>query len=118
MPDGYPTSGSLSPDETAEETLETGLHHLAETTELSFLKNVYGGLLLSAGGLLALVLATGFPTITDENPGFARLLQGATFPIGLVLVYFLGAELYVVMQRYFCSKLTNAGSLATQCGLP
>ncbi|KAI6840014.1 Formate/nitrite transporter [Hortaea werneckii] len=93
MPDGHPASGGLTPEDAAIETLEIGLHHLCETVELAFLKNVYGGLLLSAGGLLALVLATGFPDY-DSDPGISRLLQGTAFPVGLIVVYFLGAELF------------------------
>ena len=89
------STGALSPEDTAAETLETGIHHLSESVTLCFLKNIYGGLLLSAGGLLSLTLATGFPQYSDSNPGLTRLLQGSTFPIGLVLVYFLGAELSV-----------------------
>ena len=87
------SSGGLSPEEAAHETLETGLHHLSESIELAFLKNVWGGMLLSAGGLLALILATGFPGASENNPGLERLLQGLAFPIGLVIVYFVGAEL-------------------------
>lgn len=67
----------MSPEEAAEETLETGLHHLSETMELAFLKNVYGGLLLSAGGLLALILACGFPQLTDSNEGLMRVYSKA-----------------------------------------
>ncbi|KAI7237098.1 Formate/nitrite transporter [Hortaea werneckii] len=93
MPDGHPASGGLTPEDAAIETLGIGLHHLCETVELAFLKNVYGGLLLSAGGLLALVLATGFPDY-DSDPGISRLLQGTAFPVGLIVVYFLGAELF------------------------
>lgn len=95
------SSGGLPPHDTAEETLETGLHHLSESSELCFLKNIYGGLLLSAGGLLALVLATGFPELSDNNPGLARLLQGIFFPTGLIVVYFLGGELYVPLPIPF-----------------
>lgn len=94
MPEGNPSSGGLTPEDAAIETLQTGLHHLCESVELAFLKNVYGGLLLSSGGLMALVLATGFPEYTDNNPGLMRLLQGSAFPVGLIIVYFLGAELY------------------------
>ncbi|KAI6867816.1 Formate/nitrite transporter [Hortaea werneckii] len=93
MPDGHPSSGGLTPEDAAVETLRIGMHHLCETVELAFLKNVYGGLLLSAGGLLALVLATGFPDF-DSSPGLSRLLQGTAFPVGLIVVYFLGAELF------------------------
>lgn len=87
------SSGALSPQKAAEDTLEIGKHHLSEALQLTFLKSIYGGLLLSAGGVLSLILVTGTPTLTESNPGIARVLQGITFPVGLVLVYFTGAEL-------------------------
>ena len=86
-------SGAFSPLEATQETLQTGIHHLSEATELTFIKNVYGGLLLSAGGLLSLILGAGFEGAAEANPGLQRLLQGAAFPVGLVLVYSVGAEL-------------------------
>jgi len=88
------TSGSLSPLQAAQQTLQTGIHHLSESWELTILKNLYGGLLLSAGGLLSLVLGAGFSGIEEQgNPGIQRLMQGIAFPVGLVLVYSVGAEL-------------------------
>ena len=93
MSEGTAVTGALSPEEMVYEVLETGIHHLSETSELSFLKNLYGGMIISAGGLLALLMYTGFPQATAENPGFKFLLEGAAFPVGLVVVYFLGAEL-------------------------
>jgi formate/nitrite transporter FocA (FNT family) len=88
------SSGALSPQEAAEKTLETGHHHLTEALQLTFLKNIYGGMLLGAAGILSLTLTTGSPGLTDANPGLHRVLQACTFPIGLVLVYFIGAELF------------------------
>jgi len=88
------SSGALPPVKAAEDTLETGLHHLEEDLQLTFLKNIYGALLLSAGGILSLILETGSPSLTKSNPGIGNILQGITFPVGLVLVYFVGAELY------------------------
>lgn len=88
------SSGALSPQKAAEQTLETGIHHLSEDLQLTLLKNVYGAMLLSAAGLLSLTLHTGTPGLTEGNPGLGRILQGITFPIGLVLVYLVGAELY------------------------
>jgi len=88
------SSGTLPPTQAAQGVLDTGYHHLSEAAQLTFFKNIFGGLLLSAGGLLALILATGSPGLTEANPGLAQLLQGMSFPIGLVLVYTVGAELF------------------------
>ena len=38
---------------------------------------------------------------TDMSPGIERLLQGITFPVGLVIIYFVGAELYTGYPMWF-----------------
>jgi formate/nitrite transporter FocA (FNT family) len=88
------STGALEPRKAAEKTLETGVHHLEEDVQLTFLKNIYGALLVSAGGLLSLILVTGSPKLSESSPGISHLLQGLAFPIGLVMVYLVGAELY------------------------
>lgn len=91
-------SGSLTPKEATEESFKVGLEHLQESFLLTFIKSIYGGLLLSAGGLLSLSIAGGAP---DISPGMERLLQGLTFPVGLVIIYFVGAELYTGYPMWF-----------------
>ncbi|EMC94309.1 hypothetical protein BAUCODRAFT_123949 [Baudoinia panamericana UAMH 10762] len=81
---------------------------------LCFLKNVYGGLLLSAGGELSLALGMGFPNVTNNDLGLMRLLQGITFPIGLVIVYFLGAELYTGYGMWFAMTALSRRGKPTQ----
>lgn len=98
MPTG---SGALPPGEAAQVVLNNAVHHLTEPFHVSFVQNVYGAMLLSTGGLLSLLLGGGFPQISDGNPGFPRLLQGLSFPLGLVLVYFVGAELYTGFPMWY-----------------
>lgn len=88
------SAGALGPLDATNELLENGLHHLTEPTQLIFLKNVCGGLLFSFAGLFALIAAAGCPGLGESNPGLTRLLQGATFPVGLVIIYLIGAELH------------------------
>ncbi|KAI5275915.1 Formate/nitrite transporter [Aureobasidium subglaciale] len=104
------STGALSPQKAAEETLETGVHHLEEDLQLTFLKNVYGALLVSAGGLLSLTITTGTPGLSEHNPGLPRILQGLTFPIGLVLVYLVGAELYTGYPM--CEEPFRSGTIS------
>lgn len=59
-------------------------------TVLSILAGIY----ISMGGVLSLIIGFGFPEITSQNPSLQRLLSGAMFPIGLILVVVLGAELF------------------------
>lgn len=91
-------SGSLSPKEATEESRDVGLKHLNESFFLTFIKSIYGGMLLSAGGILSLTIAGGAPEL---SPGIQRLLQGMTFPVGLVIIYFVGAELYTGYPMWF-----------------
>lgn len=87
------STGALSPPSAAIETFKTGLKHLSEPLTATFLKSVAGGLLLASAGQFALTLACGSPGLKESNPALPRMLQGLAFPVGLVLVYFLGAEL-------------------------
>ncbi|KAK3674852.1 hypothetical protein LTR78_005196 [Recurvomyces mirabilis] len=96
------TSGSLSPEDAAYETLEVGEHHLHEPLKMTLAKNFYGGLLLSAAGQLAMLLSKGIPGYSKANPGLSLMLQGTAFPVGLIIVYALGAELFTGYPMWFC----------------
>lgn len=52
------------------------------------------GAFIAIGGILSLTIGYGFPEATAGNPALQKLLCGATFPIGLILVVILGAELF------------------------
>ncbi|KAK5094692.1 hypothetical protein LTR70_003918 [Exophiala xenobiotica] len=97
-PSSSASSGALSPSDATQETFKTGLQHLYESPLITLTKSFYGGLLLSAGGLLSLTIAGG---VSDMSPGLSRLLQGITFPVGLVIIYFVGAELYTGYPMWF-----------------
>ena len=52
------------------------------------------GVYIAFGGILSLTIGFGFPEITANNPSLQKLLSGCMFPIGLILVVLLGAELF------------------------
>lgn len=56
--------------------------------------SILAGAYIALGGVLSLIAGYGFPEATAANPSLQRLLSGATFPIGLILVVVLGAELF------------------------
>ena len=85
--------GVLSPPDATTEIYENGLSHLYAASYLSFVKNINGGILFSFAGLFSLIASASLPEIRESNPGFRRLVQGATFSLGIVIVYFVGAEL-------------------------
>lgn len=64
---------------------------------LSFFAGVY----ISMGALLSTIVGYGSPLIYENAPGISRLLTGATFPIGMILVMLLGAELFTGNTSYF-----------------
>ena len=62
---------------------------VGKTLVLAFL----AGAFIAIGGLFSLMAGFGFPGAA-QAPGFQRLLSGAVFPLGLILVVFTGAELF------------------------
>lgn len=56
--------------------------------------SMLAGIYISMGGVLSLIIGYGFPEATAGNPSLQRILSGAMFPIGLILVVILGAELF------------------------
>lgn len=56
--------------------------------------SMMAGAYIAIGGVLSVVAGFGFPELTAGNPSLQRLLSGAAFPIGLILVVILGAELF------------------------
>ncbi|EME86805.1 uncharacterized protein MYCFIDRAFT_151814 [Pseudocercospora fijiensis CIRAD86] len=100
------SSGALPPHEASEAVLQTGLHHLREPIVVTFIQNIYGALLVSSGSLFSIVLGSGFAGIQgDNNPGIQRLMQGMAFPWGLVMVYFVGAELFTGYPMWYAMAM-------------
>ncbi len=86
-----------TPKEVIECAIKAGANKVATSSGdygkfavLSMLAGVY----IAFGGILSLTIGFGFPEITAGNPGLQRLLSGSMFPIGLILVVVLGAELF------------------------
>ncbi|KAF2160430.1 hypothetical protein M409DRAFT_59914 [Zasmidium cellare ATCC 36951] len=110
-----PSTGSLPPHEAAQAVSRNGVEHLSEPIFITFVQNIYGAPLLSAGGLLAVLVGAGFAGIQEENnPGIQRLLQGAAFPVGLVMVYFVGAELFTGYPMWFTLTALQRKGRVTQ----
>lgn len=86
----------LTPSETLQAALaagktKVGLHsrpgRLAVMTMLA-------GAYIALGGILSVITGFGFPEAAGANPALQKLVSGATFPVGLILVVVLGAELF------------------------
>lgn len=86
-----------SPTDTVRAALEVGATKASLTSgspgrliTLSMLAGAY----IALGGVLSLIVGFGFPQVTAHNPAMQRLLSGCVFPLGLILVVVLGAELF------------------------
>lgn len=55
---------------------------------------VLAGVYIAMGGVLSVLVGYGFPSLQDVAPVAPRLLSGAFFPLGIILVVFLSAELF------------------------
>lgn len=75
----------------------------SKTLILAFLAGAY----IAFGGLLAIIVGGGVPSIAAQNPGIAKFLFGATFPLGLILVVIVGAELFTGNTAYFIPNILN-----------
>lgn len=65
-------------------------HQLSRLALLSILAGAY----IALGGTLSVVAGYGFGPLSTAYPAIQRLVSGATFPLGLILVVVLGAELF------------------------
>ena len=83
--------------------MEKGGYSVKKTLILSFLAGVY----IAMGSLLAILIAYGFPTISQGNPGFVKLFMGAMFPVGLMLVVLAGGELFTGNTAYFIPNMMS-----------
>ena len=72
-----------------------------KTLTLAFLAGAY----IAFGGLLAIIVGGGSPGIAAANPGLAKFMFGAVFPVGLILVVIAGAELFTGNTAYFVPNL-------------
>ncbi len=83
--------------------LTKGEYKIKKTLILAFLAGAY----VAFGGLLAIIVGGGSPGLAVENPGITKFLFGAAFPLGLILVVILGAELFTGNNAYFMPNLLN-----------
>ena len=87
-----------SPSEILDAATEAGIAKAATTGTggLSRLltASILAGAYIALGGTLSIAIGYGFPGLSAANPGLQKLLSGMVFPIGLMLVVVLGADLF------------------------
>lgn len=91
-----PIQGSsyLSPDQIARPFSEAAVKKAGIPLGKFLIYAFLGGMFIALGGLLSIMVAGGMPQVAMQNPGLVKLMAGAMFPIGLVLVVIAGAGLF------------------------
>lgn len=82
------------PKEIAELYCESANRKIKKSTLKFCLLAFLGGAFIAFGGLLTVIVVGGSPTLISENPGLAKFLAGALFPVGLIMVSVAGADLF------------------------
>lgn len=59
-----------------------------------FVLSILAGAFIALGGVLSLILGSGFAGATSVNPSLGRLLSGLAFPVGLFMIVMTGADLF------------------------
>ena len=83
-----------SPNEVAAEFLQNGLYKTKLSVVRFSLLAFLGGCFIAFGGLLTVMVAGGMPGVMASNPGLVKLMAGALFPVGLIMVSVAGADLF------------------------
>lgn len=81
-----------TPAETLDAAHAAGLAKVKPLSKL-LTGSILAGAYIALGGVLSIIIGYGFPEYS-ANPGLQRLLSGLVFPIGLMLVVVLGADLF------------------------
>lgn len=65
-----------------------------------FVLGMLAGIYIAMGGLLSSMAAGGLAGVGAENPFLPKLVSGMTFPVGLLMVILVGAELFTGNTAY------------------
>ncbi len=86
----------LTPAETLQVAIAAGRAKVALQTRPARMAilTMLAGAYIALGGILSVMAGCGLPEASAGNPALQRLVSGATFPVGLILVVVLGAELF------------------------
>lgn len=85
---------TYSPKEIAKLYCDSAVQKVKMPISKFCLLALLGGTFIAFGGLLTVVVVGGSPTLMLENPGLAKFLAGALFPVGLIMVSIAGADLF------------------------
>jgi len=94
-----------TPKQIAEAACSAACTKAGLSTSKELVLGFLAGAFIGYGGLLAVVVGRGSPTIAASNAGLSKFLFAAVFPVGLMMVIISGAELFT----------GNCGVIPTGC---
>ena len=83
-----------TPKQIVEAVSTAGCAKAGLSTPKQLVMGFLAGAYIAIGGLLAIVVGKLSPELTKANPGLAKFVFGAVFPVGLMLVVIAGSELF------------------------
>jgi formate/nitrite transporter len=95
------TNPTLTPAEVSVAILDQAVSKHNTPYQTVFMKAFLAGVMLSFGGLLDEVISGGAAGLTASNPGIVKILGGAVFPVGLVMIVLNGYELLTSNMMVF-----------------
>lgn len=84
----------LTPREIAKQYTQSAVNKAKTPTFKFILLAILGGAFIAFGGLLSVMVVGGSPDLYSVNPGLAKFIAGALFPVGLIMVTVAGADLF------------------------
>ncbi|MFV0365866.1 MAG: formate/nitrite transporter family protein [Mangrovibacterium sp.] len=96
-----------SPPEIIEEASKLAVAKEKYSTRKILTLSFMAGAYIAFGGMLSILLGGGVPGIAEHNPGISKLLFGAAFPVGLMMVVMAGAELFTGNNAYFIPNVLS-----------
>eukprot|EP00762_Andalucia_godoyi_P003080 ANDGO_01018.mRNA.1 putative formate transporter len=86
--------GIKSPPEVWRYVQQTGFYKSRMDWKRTLILAIYAGVFVGFGALAATSVAYNMPVTRVENPGVAKAVYAAIFPIALFLIYYTSAELF------------------------
>lgn len=86
-----------TPAEITQLAINTGqrkIHLMKNSKKRLIVASILAGAFISLGGILSVIGGQGLTALSAGNPAIPKLVAGALFPVGLILVVILGAELF------------------------
>ncbi len=108
-----------SPKEIVEYVNKSAMVKEASPLRKVMLLSFIGGAYIAIGALFSVMIGYGFPGAAASNPAVIKILMGATFPIGLVMIVLAGGELFTGCCAYFVPNTLSGrqrwGVMAKYC---